>query len=63
MPAEVLDAFRSIDIPEDKALRAAIALGQRDQDVASLRSDMSVMKWTGFVLAFQEAIFARLFIH
>ena len=64
MQAEVFEAFRSIDIPEDKALKAATALGQRDQDVASLKSDMSVMKWMmGFVLAFQVAIFAKLFIH
>jgi hypothetical protein len=62
--AEVFEAFRSIDIPEDKALKAAIALGQRDQDVASLKSDRSVMKWMmGFVLAFQVAIFAQMFIH
>ncbi len=56
--------FRSIDIPEDKALNAATALGQRDLDAASLKTDMSVMKWMiGFVLAFQVAIFAKLFIH
>ncbi len=54
--------FRSIDIPEDKALKAATALGQRDQDVASLKPDMSGMKlMMGFVLAFQVAIFAKLF--
>jgi hypothetical protein len=64
MQAEVFEAFRSIDIPEDKALKAATALGQRDQDVASLKADMSIMKWMmGFVLAFQVAIFAKLFIH
>ena len=56
--------MRSIDIPEDKALKAATALGQRDSDVVSLKTDMSVMKWMmGFVLAFQVAIFVKLFIH
>jgi len=62
MQAEVFETFRAIDIPEDKALKAAAALGQRD--VASLKSDMSVMKWMmGFVLAFQIAIFVKLFVH
>ena len=64
MQAEVFEAFRSIDIPEDKALKAATALGQRDNDVTSLKADMSLMKWMmGFVLAFQVAIFVKLFIH
>lgn len=64
LQAEVFEAFRSIDITEDKALEAATALGQRDQDVAPLKTDMSVMKWMmGFVLAFQAAIIAKLFIH
>jgi hypothetical protein len=62
--AEAFEAFRSIDIPEDKALKAATALGQRDQDVAALKTDMSAMKWMmDFALAFQVAIFAKLFIH
>jgi hypothetical protein len=64
MQAEVFEAFRSIDIPEDKALKAATALGQRDSDVAALKTDMSAMKWMmGFVLAFQVATFVKLFIH
>jgi hypothetical protein len=64
MQAEAFEAFRSIDISEEKALRAATALGQRNSDVTSLKSDMSLMKWMmGFVLAFQVAIFVKLFIH
>ena len=35
---EVFEAFRAIDIPEDKALRAAEALGKRNDDVTSIRS-------------------------
>ena len=62
--AEVFEAFRAIDVPEDKALKAATALGRRDSDVVSLKADMTVMKWMmGFVLAFQVAIFVKLFIH
>jgi len=61
---EAFEAFRAIDIPEDKALRAAAALSKRDDDVALLKTDTSILKWMmGFVLAFQVAIFAKLFLH
>ncbi len=64
MQSEVFEAFRAIDVPEDKALKAAQALSRRDDDVGSLKSDMTLMKWMmGFVLAFQVAIFVKLFIH
>jgi hypothetical protein len=58
MQMEVFEAFRAIDILEDKAL------SQRDGDVASLKTDTSILKWMmGFVLAFQVASFAKLFLH
>lgn len=64
MQAEVFEAFRAIDIPEDKALKAATALSKRDDDVASIKSDVLLMKWMlGFVLAFQIAITVKLFLH
>jgi hypothetical protein len=64
MQMEVFEAFRAIDIPEDKALKAAVTLSKRDGDVASLKTDTSILKWmVGFVLAFQVAIFAKLFLH
>jgi hypothetical protein len=64
MQSEVFDAFRSIGVAEDKAAKAAAALNERDKDVAALKSDMAMMKWMmGFVLAFQVAIFAKLFLH
>ena len=64
MQSEVFEAFRAIDIPEDKALRAATALSKRDDDVSSLKSELLVIKWMmGFVLAFQVAIFAKLLMH
>ena len=60
----VFEAFRAIDIPEDKALKAAAALSKRDDDLASLKTDTAILKWMmGFVLAFQVAIFAKLFLH
>jgi hypothetical protein len=36
MHRQVFEAFRAIDIPEDKALKAAAALSKRDDVVASL---------------------------
>jgi hypothetical protein len=64
MQTEVFEAFRAINIPEDKARKAAAALSKRDDDVASLKTDTSILKWMmGFVLAFQVAIFAKLFLH
>lgn len=64
MQTEVFEAFRAIDIPEDKALKAAAALSRRDDDVASLKTDTAILKWMmDFVLAFQAAIFAKLFFH
>ncbi len=64
MQTEVFEAFRAIDIPEDKALKAAAARSKRDDDVASLKTDTSIFKWMmGFVLVFQVAIFAKLFLH
>ncbi|ALG70565.1 hypothetical protein VY88_06550 [Azospirillum thiophilum] len=64
MQSEVYEAFRSIDVPEDKAVKAAAALSKRDDDVGTLKSDMNLMKWMlGFVLAFQIGIFVKLFIH
>lgn len=62
--SEVFEAFRAIDIPEDKALKAAAALSKRDDDVASVKGELLVMKWMiGFVLAFQVGIFVKLFMH
>ena len=64
LQTEVFEAFRAIDIPEDKALKAAAALSRRDDDVNSIKSELSLVKWMmGFVLAFQVAIFVKLFFH
>lgn len=61
MRRQVFEAFRAIDISEDKALKAAAALSKRDDDVALLKTDTSILKWMmGFVLAFQVAILAKL---
>ena len=75
LQSEVYEAFRAADIPEDKALKAATALGKRDEDVAaaftkrggeiaSLKGDMLVVKsMLGFVLALVTAVFGKLFLH
>jgi len=64
MQSEVFEAFRAIDIPEDKALKAATALSRRDNDVASIKAELLLVKWmVGFVLAFQIAVAVKLFVH
>jgi hypothetical protein len=61
LQSEVYEAFRSIDVLEDKAMKAATALGRGDLDVSTLKADMLLMKWMiGFVLAFEVAIAAKL---
>ncbi len=63
MQSEVFEAFRAIDVPEEKALKAAAALNKRDDEVSSLKADMLLLKWMlGFVLAFQVGIFVKLFM-
>jgi hypothetical protein len=37
LQSEVLVAFRAINVPEEKALKAAEALNKRDDDVTVLR--------------------------
>jgi hypothetical protein len=64
MRSEVFEAFRAIDIPEDKALKAAAALGRRDDDVVSIKTDIVLIKGLMALLAaLQVAIFVKLFIH
>ncbi len=64
MQSQVYEAFRSIDIPEDKAMKAAGALAKRDDDVGALKADVQLIKWMlGFVLAMLVAILFKLFTH
>jgi hypothetical protein len=61
MRTEVFEAFRAIDIPEEGSESRR---GKREDDVASLKTGAAILKWMmGFVLAFQVAIFAKLFLH
>lgn len=63
MRRQVFESFLAIDIPEDKALKAA-AHSKRGDGVASLKTDTGILKWMlGFVLAIQVAIFGELFLH
>jgi len=64
MQSEVFEALRSIDISEEKAMKAAGALSKRDDDVYAIKSELlGIKRMMGFVLAFQVAIFAKLFMH
>ncbi len=44
MQSEVYEALRAIDIPEEKAVKAAAALSHRDEDVALLRADTGLIQ-------------------
>jgi hypothetical protein len=73
--SEVFDAFRSIGVDKEKALKAAAALNgrdreftaalsERDRDIAIMKTDIVLLKWmTGFTLAMVTAVFLKLFIH
>lgn len=43
MQSEVYQAFRSIGVDEDPAMKAAAALGQRDNDLAKLDTRLAVL--------------------
>ncbi len=48
---EVYKAFRSIDISEEKSLKAATTLAKRDDDVQAVKSELALVKWmVGFNL-------------
>jgi hypothetical protein len=64
MQSEVFEAFRAIDVPEDKALKAATALSKRDDDVIDMKRDLAVLKWMVATLyPLVIAILLKLFIH
>ncbi len=68
---EVVETFTSIGVAADKAMAAAAALNKRDamadigavrKDIASLQSDMNLLKWmVAFLLAIAVAIFVKQF--
>jgi hypothetical protein len=69
---EVYEAFRAIDVPEDKALKAAAALsasaGPRlvriESDIAILKHDVALLKWaTATNTALLIGVLVKLFIH
>jgi hypothetical protein len=64
MISEVYDALVSAGAPEEKARKAAESLTKNDDRLAKIEGELLVIKWMmGFVLAFQVAIVAKLFLH
>jgi hypothetical protein len=78
MVSEVYDALRSVNVPEDKARKAAEAMAlpemtraydarfdRIDAEIATLKTDVTLMKWMlGFALAMIAAVLGRLlFVH
>ena len=45
LQAAAFQAFRSIGVAEDLALKAAEALSVRDGDVATLKTEFVLLKW------------------
>jgi len=59
MIAEVYDAFRAANVPEDQARKAAEALAAYQQPM--LKSDLRLVKWmVGFNLAVSVATLLKL---
>jgi len=59
MIAEVYDAFRAANVPEDQARKAAEALAAYQQP--TLKSDVRLVKWmVGFNLAVSVATLLKL---
>jgi|GEM_PF-1228770 len=63
---EALEAFHIVDIVDipGNTMRSATAIrSRRDDDVALIKLELTVIKlMIGFVLAFQVAMFANLFL-
>ena len=63
MVSEVYDALIAAGSPEDKARKAAEALTKNEDRLAKIEAELLLIKWMmGFVLAFQVAIAAKLFL-
>ena len=64
MESDVFDAFKSIGVADEKAMKAATALSMRDAGVAGVKAEIAMLKWmTGFGLAVNVAILLKLFVH
>ena len=64
MISEIYDALMAAGAPEDKARKAAETLTKNDDRLAKIEGELLLIKWMmGFVLAFQVAIFVKLFMH
>lgn len=64
MISEIYDALMAAGAPEEKARKAAETLTKNDDRLAKIEGELILIKWMmGFVLAFQVAIFIKLFMH
>lgn len=60
--SDVYQAFRSMDVPEDKALKAAEALSKRDNEVNTIARKVDVLTWIcGAQFAMVAALFLKAF--
>jgi hypothetical protein len=64
MVGELYDALVAAGAPEDKARHAAEAVANYEKELADIRGDLRVLKWsTSATLALVIGIFVKLFIH
>ncbi len=62
MIAEVYDALTDAGASKEKAVAAAKAVAQYDHDIATIKSDLQLLKWMiGFNLAFVMAMLWKVF--
>ena len=58
------EALAGYEAHEQRLVRIESDIGELKRDVAELKRDTFLLKWMiGFVLAFQIALFLKLFLH
>jgi hypothetical protein len=63
MLAEVYDAFRAANVPEEQARKAAEAVAGYEPRFAAIERELAVLKWmVGFNLAATLAVLLRVYL-
>lgn len=62
MLAEVYEAFKAANVPEDIARKAAEAIAAYTGELADIRSDLKLLKWmVGVLVAMVTALLLKAF--
>ena len=58
------EAMAGFDVYEQRFVRVEADIAELKQDMTEVKRDLFLLKWMmGFLLAFQIAIFVKLFLH